>query len=97
MEEIFIIPNAIELELSAEELKKVVKLMDELNRLASAGYLYTQTALDIAKKAEYGLLRSYHMIQKVDCPGVDDLRKNIIVSIMSMKLMVKVISLQIES
>jgi hypothetical protein len=69
MENIYIIPGAIELALISEELEKTKASYDEMMRLRSIGYGISQMALDQAKAAVSHMHKALDILLKVKPSG----------------------------
>ena len=96
MEMMFAIPGMFELSMAEEESSKVVALTAELERLNKIGYLYSQTALDIAIEIKERLMKVYAILRGTKAPGTKDIIRNIATTIKTQNTIINTIQYRLK-
>lgn len=71
------------------EMTKANKATNELNRLASVGYLNSQTGLDTAEEVKMHLAKAHALLDKIDTPETNATKAGIEATIAAQNMIIE--------
>ena len=84
------------MDIVCKELAEAEELSNELGRLASAGYLTSQTGLDVAEEMRTHLVKAHNILCEVDVPEAEPQKLYAAVTLANHDRLIKMIKLSIN-